>query len=185
MADRVLRGSRLGAVSYETDRNHDLAPRRVARYRTENGEEFDVPFADDAEIPGNWLCRNGLEGTLLEGNLPEPKKVKPPRTHWDMLLERRSVEELDELLKERLDLIKTKRRGKPAPAAVSTAPAAGPVKAPADAPPGHLGHRFANVRAAHFRHAEFALSERDRYLDHGEAVIDGSPGQVDLEAVTL
>ncbi|MBO0878738.1 MAG: RNA polymerase-binding protein RbpA, partial [Pseudonocardia sp.] len=28
MADRVLRGSRLGAVSYETDRNHDLAPRR-------------------------------------------------------------------------------------------------------------------------------------------------------------
>ena len=55
MADRVLRGSRLGAVSYETDRNHDLAPRQVARYRTDNGEEFDVPFADDAEIPGAWL----------------------------------------------------------------------------------------------------------------------------------
>ena len=90
MADRVLRGSRLGAVSYETDRNHDLAPRQMARYRTENGEEFEVPFADDAEIPGTWLCRNGLEGTLIEGDLPEPKKVKPPRTHWDMLLERRS-----------------------------------------------------------------------------------------------
>ena len=111
MADRVLRGSRLGAVSYETDRNHDLAPRQIARYRTENGEEFDVPFADDAEIPGTWLCRNGMEGTLIEGDLPEPKKTKPPRTHWDMLLERRSVEELDELLKERLDLIKTRRRG--------------------------------------------------------------------------
>ena len=109
MADRVLRGSRLGAVSYETDRNHDLAPRQIARYRTENGEEFDVPFADDAEIPGTWLCRNGMEGTLIEGDLPEPKKVKPPRTHWDMLLERRSVEELEELLKERLELIKTRR----------------------------------------------------------------------------
>src|SRR6185312_3246860 len=95
MADRVLRGSRLGAVSYETDRNHDLAPRQVARYRTDNGEEFDVPFADDAEIPGTWLCRNGMEGTLVEGDVPEPKKVKPPRTHWDMLLERRSVEELE------------------------------------------------------------------------------------------
>ena len=59
-------------------------------------EEFEVPFADDAEIPGTWLCRNGLEGTLIEGDLPEPKKVKPPRTHWDMLLERRSVEELEE-----------------------------------------------------------------------------------------
>ena len=111
MADRVLRGSRLGAVSYETDRNHDLAPRQVARYRTDNGEEFEVPFADDAEIPGTWPCRNGMEGTLIDGDLPEPKKVKPPRTHWDMLLERRSVEELDELLKERLDLIKTRRRG--------------------------------------------------------------------------
>ncbi len=111
MADRVLRGSRLGAVSYETDRNHDLAPRQIARYRTENGEEFQVPFADDAEIPGTWLCKNGMEGTLIEGDLPEPKKVKPPRTHWDMLLERRSVEELEELLKERLDLIRSRRPG--------------------------------------------------------------------------
>lgn len=77
MADRVLRGSRLGAVSYETDRDHDLAPRRIARYRCDNGEEFDVPFADEAEIPGTWLCKNGLEGTLVEGAAPEVKKVKP------------------------------------------------------------------------------------------------------------
>ena len=111
MADRVLRGSRLGAVSYETDRNHDLAPRQIARYRTDNGEEFEVPFADDAEIPGTWPCRNGMEGTLVDGDLPEPKKTKPPRTHWDMLLERRSVEELEELLKERMEIVKTRRRG--------------------------------------------------------------------------
>ncbi|MGH3812732.1 MAG: RNA polymerase-binding protein RbpA, partial [Pseudonocardiaceae bacterium] len=32
MADRVLRGSRLGTVSYETDRDHDLAPRRSVHY---------------------------------------------------------------------------------------------------------------------------------------------------------
>ena len=112
MADRVMRGSRLGAVSYETDRNHDLAPRQVARYRTESGEQFEVPFADDAEIPATWLCRNGMEGTLIEGGeLAEPKKGKPPRTHWDMLRERRSIEELDELLKERLDIIRQRRRG--------------------------------------------------------------------------
>ena len=111
MADRVLRGSRLGAVSYETDRNHDLAPRQVARYRTDNGEEFEVPFADGAEIPGTWPCRNGMEGNLIDGDVPEPKKAKPPRTHWDMLLERRSVDELEDLLKERLDIIKTRRRG--------------------------------------------------------------------------
>ena len=134
MADRVLRGSRLGAVSYETDRNHDLAPRQVARYRTDNGEEFDVPFADDAEIPGTWLCRNGMEGTLIEGDLPEPKKVKPPRTHWDMLLERRSVEELDELLKERLDIIKTAAPRAADRLRASASHAAGAVEPPARRP---------------------------------------------------
>ena len=46
MADRVLRGSRLGAVSYETDRNHDLAPRQSMRYACPRGHEFDVPFAE-------------------------------------------------------------------------------------------------------------------------------------------
>lgn len=113
MADRVLRGSRLGAVSYETDRDHDLAPRRIARYRCDNGEEFDVPFADDAEIPGTWICKNGLEGSLVEGAAPEAKKVKPPRTHWDMLLERRSIDELDELLKERLVSLRASGRKYP------------------------------------------------------------------------
>ena len=112
IVDRVMRGSRFGVVSYETDRNHDLAARKIARYRTENGDEFDMPFAADAQVPGTWLCRNGMEGTLIEGgDLAEPKKVKVPRTHWDMLRERRSIEELEELLKERLEIIKSRRRG--------------------------------------------------------------------------
>ena len=111
-SDRHMRGSRLGVVGYETDRNDNLAPRQIARYRTENGEEFDMPFADDAEIPGTWLCRNGMEGTLIEGgDLAEPKKVKVPRTPWDMLRERRSIEQLEELLQERLKIIKSRRRG--------------------------------------------------------------------------
>jgi hypothetical protein len=99
-------------VSYETDRDHDLPARKVARYRTENGDEFDMPFAIDAEVPGTWLCRNGMEGTVIGGgDLAEPKKVKVPRTPWDMLRERRSIEELEELLKERLEIIKLRRRG--------------------------------------------------------------------------
>lgn len=109
---RIMKGSRLGAVSYETERTTGLAPRQVARYRTANGEEFDVPFAHDAEIPGVWSCRNGHEGARIDGEAPEPVKVKkPPRTHWDMLLERRSIEDLDKLLNERLAVIKS-RRGK-------------------------------------------------------------------------
>jgi hypothetical protein len=77
-----------------------------------NGEEFDMPFADDAKVPDIWLCRNGMEGTLIEGgDLAEPKKVKVRRTPWDMLRERRSIEELEELLKERHEIIKSRRRG--------------------------------------------------------------------------
>ncbi|AIG64143.1 membrane protein [Corynebacterium atypicum] len=110
MADRVLRGSRMGAVSYETDRDHDLAPRQMVKYRTDSGEIFEVPFADDAEIPESWLCKNGQMGTLVEGEGVETKPAKPPRTHWDMLRERRSIEELDELLEERIDQLRKRRR---------------------------------------------------------------------------
>ena len=85
MADRVLRGSRMGAVSYETDRDHDLAPRE-------------------------WLCKNGQVGILMEGEGIEAKPSKPARTHWDMLRERRSIEDLDILLEERIEQLRKRRR---------------------------------------------------------------------------
>jgi hypothetical protein len=110
MADRVLRGSRLGAVSYETDRNHDLAPRRTVRYACPKNHEFEVPFSDDAEIPAVWECRlHGSESEIVDGGQPEQKKVKPPRTHWDMLLERRTITELEDLLNERLAELRGRR----------------------------------------------------------------------------
>lgn len=110
MADRVLRGSRMGAVSYETDRNHDLAPRQTVRYACPKNHEFEVPFSDDAEIPAVWECRlHGSESKIVDGGKTEAKDAKPPRTHWDMLLERRSIPELEELLNERLTELKSRR----------------------------------------------------------------------------
>lgn len=109
MAERVLRGSRMGAVSYETDRDHDLAPRQMVKYQTEDGV-YEVPFAHDAEIPSTWMCKNGQLGTLIEGEGTDAKPAKPPRTHWDMLRERRSLEELDELLEERIEQLRKRRR---------------------------------------------------------------------------
>ena len=79
MADRVLRGSRMGAVSYETDRDHDLAPRQMTKYQTDSGEIFEVAFADDAEIPNEWMCKNGQLGQLIEGGrAPSPRRCSPP-----------------------------------------------------------------------------------------------------------
>ena len=110
MADRVLRGSRLGSTSYEADRNHDLAPRRTATFRCPREHEFVVPMADDAEVPAIWDCRmHGMPSVLIDGSVPESKTAKPPRTHWDMPLERRSIEELEEILNERLSELKNRR----------------------------------------------------------------------------
>ena len=61
MADRTLRGSRLGAISYETEYGAEPAPRNVAAYRCQRGHEFSVPFSEEAEIPTTWECR--LDGT--------------------------------------------------------------------------------------------------------------------------
>jgi hypothetical protein len=110
MADRVLRGSRLGAISYETEYAAEPAPRRYVRFRCDRDHVFSVPFADDAELPTSWECR--LDGTVakaMDGPAPEPKKVKPPRTHWDMLIERRSVADLEEVLAERLEVLRARR----------------------------------------------------------------------------
>lgn len=114
MGERMLRGSRLGAISYESDRNTELAPRQTREYLCANGHRLEVPFAVDAEVPATWECRfDGSTAKLIDGDEPEQKKTKPPRTHWDMLLERRSVAELEEILAERLEGLRT-RRGKSA-----------------------------------------------------------------------
>ena len=39
---------------------------------------------------------------LRDGTGLEPKAAKHVRTHWDMLLERRSLDDLEEVLAERL-----------------------------------------------------------------------------------
>jgi hypothetical protein len=110
MGERMLRGSRLGAVSYESDRNTELAPRQTREYRCPQGHLFEVPFAVDAEVPLTWECKyDGTTAQLVDGSEPEQKKVKPPRTHWDMLLERRSLAELDEILNERLAELRARR----------------------------------------------------------------------------
>jgi len=110
MAERALRGTRLGATSYENDRNTDLAPRRDVPFDCPNGHHFSVPFAVEAELPAMWECRVcGAMSTASTGDSPSPKKVKPPRSHWDMLMERRTVEDLEAVLAERLEVVRERR----------------------------------------------------------------------------
>ncbi len=106
MSDRVLRGSRLGSVSYESDRHTEFAPRSLTAYDCAHGHETTVPFAAEADIPYNWECRIcGAVAKRRDAEAPEAKATKPVRTHWDMLLERRSIAELEEVLAERLAVL--------------------------------------------------------------------------------
>lgn len=107
--DGALRGSRLGATSYETDTHVELAPRQPVTYDCPNGHATTMPFSVEAEVPAVWECRCGAEALLRHGDQPERKAVKPARTHWDMLLERRTVDDLEVLLTERLELLRTTR----------------------------------------------------------------------------
>jgi RNA polymerase-binding protein len=110
MAERALRGTRLGATSYENDRNTDLAPRQDVAFDCPNGHHFTVPFAAEAELPATWECRVcGSTAIAATGDSPSPKKAKPPRSHWDMLMERRTVEDLEAVLAERLAVIRERR----------------------------------------------------------------------------
>jgi len=112
MSVRALRGSRLGAASYEDDREITPAPRQVVAYDCPHSHHFELPLAADAEVPPVWECpRCGGEAIRVDGDRPEPKHVKPPRTHWDMLLERRTIEELEALLSERLELLRSGQIG--------------------------------------------------------------------------
>ena len=106
MADRALRGMRLGTQSMETAAHAELAERVEVHYDCPNGHTIILPFSVEADVPVTWECRCGEEALLRDASKPEPKAGKAPRTHWDMLLERRTVKELEELLDERLDLLR-------------------------------------------------------------------------------
>ena len=110
MADRALRGSNLGARSMESDENVVPSERQLTVYVCPQGHRTELPFSIEADIPSTWECRCGLDAKLQgDGPEPEAKPVKPQRTHWDMLLERRSIEELEEILNERLAEVKARR----------------------------------------------------------------------------
>lgn len=125
MSERALRGTRLGATSYETDSGIDLAPRQEVEYVCANGHQFTMPFSLEAEVPAVWECRVcGAQALRRDGSAPEEKSTKPVRTHWDMLLERRSLAELEEVLAERLGVLRGGGIPFAAMASMATAPAA-------------------------------------------------------------
>ena len=114
MADRSLRGIRLGAQSLQSEEGVVFMERRETTYTCDAcGTDTILMFAADAEAPHGWECRTcGAEARLQVDGKPvavEEDDSKAVRTHWDMLMERRTRAELEELLEERLAYLRARR----------------------------------------------------------------------------
>ena len=108
MADRALRGMGLGAKSFEDEEGIEFAARQTIEFDCTKGHHFDVTFAMEADLPTEWECpRCGANALRSDGTRPEEKETKHQRTHWDMLRVRRSIKELEVLLDERLELLRS------------------------------------------------------------------------------
>jgi hypothetical protein len=112
MADRSLRGSGIGYQSLESEEGVEFAERVEIAYDCAEGHTTILPFALEAEVPDYWLCRCGGQAILRDVLDPALPKQKHQRTHWDMLMERRTVEELEDILTERLEVLRARRSGR-------------------------------------------------------------------------
>jgi hypothetical protein len=113
MAQQTMRGMRLGAQSLENERGVVLEGRSAHSYQCADGHVSELIFAADADVPALWECKTCSKDAVL---VEEGKSVdlgllteKTPRSHWEMLLERRSLDELEEILQERLEVLHAKR----------------------------------------------------------------------------
>lgn len=103
MADHALRGVGLGYKTFEDEQGIEFAERQSLAFDCPNGHHFEVTFAIEADLPTEWECKKcGKEAVRSDGVMGEEKQTKPVRTHWDMLRERRSLDELEEIFEEQL-----------------------------------------------------------------------------------
>lgn len=113
MSESTMRGMRLGSQSLENETGVSFAERTKHEYICANGHKQDVVFAADAELPEFWQCRKcpELGALVVDGKHAalETQSERPGRSHWEMLLERRTKEELEEILKERIAYIRARR----------------------------------------------------------------------------
>ncbi|AYD89793.1 RNA polymerase-binding protein RbpA [Actinomyces sp. 2119] len=110
MADRALRGMTIGAKSMESEDGVEFAERMMVTYECPVAHVTTIPMSTEAEVPASWECPEcgrpaARRGEDEESDSEDPRKI--PRTHWDMLLERRGVEELQALLDERLEMLRS------------------------------------------------------------------------------
>lgn len=110
MSDKRLRGTRLGSTSFESEEGVEFVSTQNITFRTDSGEEFTVTFMEGIDLPFEWTSPHSSEkgrrvlpnGKTVDGVDPNaPTPPAPSVTHWEQLLKRRTIEELEVILAER------------------------------------------------------------------------------------
>jgi hypothetical protein len=111
MNNKQLRGTRLGSISHESEEGVDFVDTENVTFRTEDGEEFTVTFMTGVEVPFDWVSprsskigrRLDAKGKPIQGDDPNaPSPIAPTVTHWEQLMKRRTIDELEAILADRI-----------------------------------------------------------------------------------
>ena len=120
----ALRGFTLSQHSYESDEGVVPVQTVPHSYHCPAGHVTTLRFAFDAdEVPDVWDCpkcgrtahadvtaarraADGRQGLALFS----PRTASSGKNHWDTILERRTLAELEALLEERLQILRARRR---------------------------------------------------------------------------
>ena len=88
--------------------NPQVAERVEVTYVCEANHQFSKVFAADAKAPTSWDCPHCGKAAGNEQTAPDEPTGEEGRTHWDMVLERRTTEELATILAGRLKELRAK-----------------------------------------------------------------------------
>jgi hypothetical protein len=108
----VVRASRFVTPSNQVDRGAELAARRFVDYWCAADHHTSTPFAADVEPPAEWPC-SACDGPATTVRGTAPVRSRPtvfPRTPYEFLMMRRTVEDGERLLAEALTALRRRRR---------------------------------------------------------------------------
>ncbi|MDR1861820.1 MAG: RNA polymerase-binding protein RbpA [Candidatus Ancillula sp.] len=74
----------------------------------EDGHKTNVMMSTNAEIPNEWVCETcSKKARLKNSEIPISESEVPKASHWDKILQRRSLDELEVMLQEQIKLIRS------------------------------------------------------------------------------
>ncbi len=89
----------------------DQPDRIRVSYTCSSQHEFTKVFAADITIPPSWDCpRCGKTATAEDTVQPDANSTTDIRTPWDMLMERRTLDTLSDMLVERVHQLNQEQR---------------------------------------------------------------------------